>query len=363
MSKSAGRNLPFKGTVKWPFNISNYEVSPKYENKVVEFSPNIIEDKIIYKPIRIREDKTFPNKMEQALDLWKLVHDPIRPKTLTCKDVKLMRKFNNQVKSNLIEKISGFVVDIGAGKGGDIPKFLKNKKIKKIVAVEPNEDFVKEYKRRLENLQTFNKFSLLHSGGEESDKILQFAESNFPQNMKDIDFNITFMISLSFFWSSKQFLNKLVKTIEKLIKMYKDRDGNKQINIYYFSIIGSKVRKLFDTMGSKINLNTIKLEKISDKSYFVDIEDSVTVYEQTEYYVDLEELWKLTGFEEKMKEELISDLPGDYILSDGQKLYNSLFEYGYVTYTGNIKDKIKGIRQMVDTKIGIPYRRRSSCQE
>jgi hypothetical protein len=266
-----------------------------------------------------------------------------------------MRKFNNQIKSKIIENISGYVVDIGAGKGGDIPKFLKNKKIQKIVAIEPNKEFVTEYIRRLENMRTFNKFSLLNAGGEESEKILNFSESNFPQNMKDIDFNITFMISLSFFWSSETFLNKLVTTINKLVKMYKDRGGNKDINIYYFSIIGSKVRKLFENMGPKINLNTIKLEKISDTSYFVDIEDSVTVYDQTEYYVDLKQLWNLTGFEVEMKEELVSDLPGDYILSEGQKIYNSLFEYGYVKYTGSVVDKIKCSRIEVDPNIGIPF--------
>ena len=266
-----------------------------------------------------------------------------------------MRKFNNQIKAKLIDKISGFVVDIGAGKGGDIPKFLKNKKIQKVVAIEPNKNFVTEYNRRLENMRTFNKFSLLNAGGEETDKILNFSESNFPQSMKDVEFNITFMISLSFFWSSNTFLNKLVNTINKLIKMYQSRGGNMDINIYYFSIIGSKVRQLFENMGPKINLNTISLEKISDTSYFVDIEDSVTVYDQTEYYVDLDQLWNLTGFEVKMKEELVSDFPGDYILSNGQKLYNSLFEYGYVTYTGNIEDKVKCTRLEVDLNTGIPY--------
>ena len=82
LSKVSGRNLPFKGTAKWPFNISNYEVDSKYENKIVEFAPHITENKIVYKPVRIREDKTFPNNVNTAIDLWKLVHDPIRPETL-----------------------------------------------------------------------------------------------------------------------------------------------------------------------------------------------------------------------------------------------------------------------------------------
>ena len=355
LSKSSGRNLPFKGNQRWVFNSTNYEVTPEYENKVVEFSPLITENKIIYKPIRIREDKKYPNNMNTAMDLWKLIHDPIVPETLTCKDVKLMRKFNNQVKTKIIDQISGFVVDIGAGKGGDIPKFLKNKKVKKVVAIEPNKEFVTEYTNRLDKMKTYNKFSLLNSGGEDYDKILEFSESNFPQNMNEEDLNITFMISLSFFWSSSTFLNKLSTTITKLIGMYKSRRGNKNINIYYFSIIGSKVKQLFKNMGPKINLNTIRLEEISDNSYFVDIEDSVTVYDQTEYYVDLDQLWNLTGFELVSKEELISDLPGDYILSSGQKLYNSLFEYGQVTYTGSKEDKTKCTRLDVNTNIGIPF--------
>ena len=356
LSKVSGRNLPFKGTTKWPFTMTNYEIYPECENKIVEFAPSIYENNIVYKPVRIRKDKTFPNNMNTALDLWKLVHDPIRPETLQCKDVKLMRKFNNQIKSKIIDKISGFVVDIGAGKGGDVSKFLRNKKIQKVVAIEPNKEFVTEYNRRLENLRTFNKFSLLNSGGEESDKILQFSETHFPQNMENIEFNITFMISLSFFWSSETFLNKLATTINKLVNMYSNRGGNKDVNIYYFSIIGSKVRQLFKNMGPKINLNSIKLEKISDISYFVDIEDSVTVYDQTEYYVDLDQLWNLTGFEIRKKEDLIPDLPGEYILSSGQKLYNSLFEYGHAKFSGSIIDKLRCNRLEVDTTIGIPFK-------
>ena len=99
LSKVSGRNLPFKGTTKWPFTMTNYEIYPECENKIVEFAPSIYENNIVYKPVRIRKDKTFPNNMNTALDLWKLVHDPIRPETLQCKDVKLMRKFNNQIKS------------------------------------------------------------------------------------------------------------------------------------------------------------------------------------------------------------------------------------------------------------------------
>ena len=46
----------------------------------------------------------------------------------------------------MIFGMSGDVVDIGAGKGGDISKYVQNKKITKILAIEPNEEFVEEFK-------------------------------------------------------------------------------------------------------------------------------------------------------------------------------------------------------------------------
>ena len=85
--------------------------------------------------------------------------------------------------------------------------------------------------------------------------------SFFPGTMQGQTLNITFMISLSFFWSSSENLKKLADTINSIYKEYKKRKGDKPVRIVFFTIDGYKVEKFFEDMGkNSVNLNTIYLK-------------------------------------------------------------------------------------------------------
>ena len=332
-------NIIYRGSYKFSFNEENYSVSgEEYENKIVEFYPTFSGDQIVYFPKRIREDKPFANNLYTVNNVWNLVHNPVTKETLLGENITLLRKYHNKIKKNLINQINGYVVDIGSGNGGDIFKYNDNANIKRILSVEPNGDFIQEFLKRLNKIKEKNKFIRpLQAGGQDSQEIYQYCQNNFPQDMKDQDLNITFMLSLSFFWKDQERLDSLIRTIQMIYKAYIEKGGNRNLKIYYLTIVGNKVRDLFHK-SEDIKLGTIRLKRIDNKEYFVDIEDSVTVFSQIEYYVNLDDLENRLNLRNVSSNVPFGNLPEDYVLSEGEKIYTSLFKYGVYETKGNILD-------------------------
>lgn len=323
----------FEGSLKYPFTKDNYVVEDKYLNKVVEFAPERIKDKIIYRPYRIRTDKLYPNKISQILDNWVLFHNPITEATITGKDISLMRRYLNQVKGQLLSSINGLVIDIGAGAGGVFDKYTANKKIGKVLGIEPNKEHLLEFERRRENLKNPSQFDIIEAGGENTEKIIQAAKSFFPADFEEIgDLNICFNISLSFFWKDKAMLEALNKTITEIEKLYQERNGTGSVKIVYLTIEGERFKRLFQERGNNIELNNIILRKISNNEVYVDIKGSVTVHQQKEYFVYLKELWSLSGYY-PLEEKVANN--SDFILSEPELTWANLFVYGKAIRSNN----------------------------
>lgn len=308
------------------------------EGKVVEFFPKIQEGELIMVPERIRWDKTYPNDTEVTEELFRSYTEknPITEDTLLGKDTVLMRDFNNTfIKSKLIQDINGYVIDIGAGNGGDITKYGKNSNIKKILAIEPHIPFADEFERRLNSSKFSNKFSLLKGvKGEDKEDIIE-GMSYFPKNMRSQYLNITFMISLSFFWSSRENLLLLADTVNSIAAEYRKRKGDKEIKIIFYTIDGYKVNEYFSSLGKNtVKLNTITLGYDGDNQVEVDIQDSKTVFKQTEYLVKLNQLFELVGAETL---ELRSPRVVNILMSKAELDYISLFSYGSAAITTEIE--------------------------
>ena len=348
----------FAGSFNYPFKYYNYEIpeGSEYEGKIVEFKPTFVDDNeinVIYKPLRIRQDKFVSNKLSTIINLWDLVHNPITPETLKGENITMMRKYNNKIKSKLIEGLSGYVLDIGGGNGGDLPKYKNNHKLDKILCVEPNKDFNKEFERRFDKLKLDkNNFKLLSTGGEDSIKITKCARKFFPISMENKDFNVVFMLSLSFFWKTKKFLQRLTNTINEIKSMYYERGGNKDFNVCFFTIIGDRVKNLFSLEGKEVKLNTILLRKISNEEYYIDITDSVTVFSQLEYFVNLQEMWNLINVKSLSEATPKPYFPSDYILSENEITYSKLFSYGMATLNKEITENFTKPRLFVDDTKG-----------
>ena len=266
-----------------------------------------------------------------------------------------MREFNNNfIKSKLINDLEGYIVDIGAGKGGDLAKFGYNSKIRKVLSVEPNKEFSTEFKRRLSLSKFKNKFYLLEeTKGEDTETIIQGMRDAFPEDFGDQKMTITFMISMSFFWSTEENLAKLANTINQIDKEYKIRGGKMRTEIVFYTIDGYKVEDLFKKIGKdSIKLNTITLKQGGDGQVFIDIQDSKTVSQQTEYLVKLDKLNQMTG----LKQVYIREPRAvNILMSKPERVYLSLFVYGKSVLNKSVRLTQKLQKQYVNEKEGIEY--------
>lgn len=143
------------------------------------------------------------------------------------------------------------------------------------------------------------------------------------------------MISLSFFWSSRENLLLLADTINSISAEYRRRKGDREIKIIFYTIDGYKVEKYFSSMGKdKVKLNTITLGYDGENEVEVDIQDSKTVFKQTEYLVKLDQLFQLIGAEIL---ELRSPKVFNILMSKAEVDYISLFSYGSAAITTEIE--------------------------
>lgn len=317
----------FVGTSRYPLQKDDFVIKKEYYDKIIEFKPEEIDGKLVYTFYLDRtENKPAPNNPNVAETLWELRKNPIEVTTLEGKDVVLLRKYHNQIKSRLIEKQSGYVLDLGSGKGGDLPKYKKNKSIKNCLFLEPNTEFIEEFKSRRDNLDL--SYEIIQGGAEETAKILKKCKSYFPDNFGDNNFNINLMISLSFFWKSEEMLDNLAQTILQVQKFYLERQGTGRVLMNFLTIEGQRLESLFQERGDDIDLGYITLGKKGENEVYVDIKGSQTVDKQTEYLVKLDQLWKKIDFNPLYLKETMNDQPGDFILTANEKTYTSLFVYG-----------------------------------
>jgi hypothetical protein len=316
---------------------------------IVEFGPKLNSDGkrvyaenggVILKPILVREDKPYANGSRTALDVWEDLNDPIQEKTLLGETLQLVRKYHNRVKKELLESVPGddnHLIDIGFGRGGDITKM---KKFSKVLAIEPNPENMRKSKERLskKSKDIQSKFATLQSGGEEFEKIIESVRVTFGNEFGRKPLYISMMLSLSFFWKSKEMLQQLANTIN-LIKeeYYKSvpkelKNSSKHtVKFLFVTIEGHKVVKFLKENNESIQLNEALLSLSSGSSSDEENKDIVyidfpgTIVEnQTEYPVILSELRNMTDMTIVYEKEANQEK----LLSENEKKYTSLYMYG-----------------------------------
>ena len=127
------------------------------DGSVYEFGYNNQTKKFIL--FRPRPDKKHPNFYKVAENVWNDMINPFTKEQLLQllngisispapieDSLKLYRKYHNTIKNNLITTYCNkkTILDLGAGQGGDLPKYLKSD-IKYLWAVEPDEQNYNEY--------------------------------------------------------------------------------------------------------------------------------------------------------------------------------------------------------------------------
>jgi len=337
-------DVEFKGTDFYEFDSENQVdwLDPLFYNipngTIVEFGPKMNsdgkkvffdEDKIILRPILIREDKPYANSKVTASDVWNDLNDPILQDTLLGKTTRLVRKYHNQIKRKLLDTPptdDNHLIDIGSGRGGDITKM---KKFSRILSIEPNEENMKEFKRRLsqENKDIQNKFATLIAGGEEYERIIEAIRVTFGDSFGTKPLYISMMLSLSFFWKSKEMLQQLANTLNLIKEEYyknvpKNMKGKNTVKFLFLTIEGERVINFLSENGSSVQLNDAFFS-YKDGIVYVDFPGTI-VEKQVEYPVILSELRNLTD----MNRILERDANEEKFLSENEMKYTSLYVYG-----------------------------------
>lgn len=174
------REVPFRGSSRFRierdlhFNVEDgiYEcgmVDPTEKERKLQSDYDM-------KVYRKRLDKSRPNNILTATNVWNLICDPFRVQSLVGDDAYIMRKFNNYAKDILISDVIAsasrqgqliqdqegkdigvsqtsspiVIMDVGSGRGGDVSKYLSEiPNISFIYFVEPNQNNVEELRNRL----------------------------------------------------------------------------------------------------------------------------------------------------------------------------------------------------------------------
>lgn len=293
---------------------------------VVEFEWDF--DKERYTPIRIRYDKPFPNGAEVADDNYRQLMQGMSLEDVVDENTKFLRKYHNVIKRNLFRDSVNMskastdkdlvLLDIGSGRGGDVSKWFPG--FDKVFAVEPNKEHIVELERRVKNFGAGDKVKIINSGGEDYNTI--------TKEMGGVKADVVaFMLSLSFFWKSKENLQDLGRTVKNNLK-----EGGMVI---FLTINGDAIDELRNPkFGNgppieKLSLHggviVFDFEPKEDGAYKIKFSKTI-VEEQEEYKVYISELAEVLGMRLRSHEKADKE---DFLPKSSLQM-TELYSYGYL---------------------------------
>jgi len=304
------------------------------------------------KMIDIRYDKQYrPNRIDFASDTWDLANDPITTDTMKGYSLRLMRKYHNRIKKEVINQAFNdlvckrgdegvTVLDIGSGRGGDSNKY---RKYSGGVFVEPNIDYIPELQRRLslsfkqdsvfiinndnfdsimiKDLSTRDRVIIVNTGGEDVNLITSVVNS-FLGGQADV---VSMMLSMSFFWGDRNLFDLLMQTIINNIST----DGQ----FIYLTIDGDIVQQAFDPafgdgiISDQWSNQSGKLRYYSNENRLDITYTGTIVEEQTEWLVRLNDMSFTLG-SSNMILSTKNRADQELFLSSFGKTLSSLYTYG-----------------------------------
>lgn len=191
--------------------------------------------------------------------------------------MKQVFKIHNEIKRNIINEFAGEkLLDLASGRGGDLHKWITNKKIKKVLGYDINEASVYEAKKRLSGFANHKK-QISFYVKDLSRMILNcFKNSQGPFDL------ITCNFAFHYFFKNKDTLDTILKSINNCSKK-----GS------YFACTLFDGDKILETNGSittsEYNIKRLDKDysknKIYNKKISVYIKNSILDTPETEYIV------------------------------------------------------------------------------
>lgn len=258
-----------------------------------------------------RPDKVKPNNKNAVMNNWRNIMNPITIETLTGKDMILIRNHHNLIKKSIFSKIptQSHILDIGGGRGGDLYKYPAGSSV---VAVDPSEENLREFRLRYSNMKdTEYKPRVNFINGD----ILTSVKKIEAIGVDQVD-AVTLMLSASFFWKSPESVQKLADVINKFVK-----PGG---TLAIFTINGDVLRESlhlnpkYNNLGLKISLKP--WEKGKGQVVKIDFPGTITET-QKEYCVFMDCLEsRLPDFSETR-----FTFKGEEFMSKAQKEFNNFY--------------------------------------
>lgn len=353
-STKAYGNIIYKLKYDTDTNTVDFYINTKYEAHVYETSPKVL---VKYTPcsnvvstftdptcvhnticecrydrarnswvvVRIRLDKSAPNHVSVANNIWNQIHKPMSVSFFlshlnqgttagvagTIKSHPELRHYNNVVKRSLILKYArGTLLDLGSGVGGDITKYLQTN-IKHMVLTEPNADKMPELHSRIRNLRLDTNIKIQVINTSVQDLILSDSYDT-----------VCSFFMLSFFYDSERTLDKFVDTVASRLNT----------NGYFIGTMIDNHRKQYDgTYDGDIeirrNHETNNCNKSSAFKYGVKVQIKFPgCLDQTEYESSFSELY--TKLKQRGIQLIESEIfeSRDYLSSDENR-YVSLYRF------------------------------------
>ena len=329
------KEIEFTGSKFNPFSPAQIIWSQEViDGTIGEFGPVKQDDEIKLELRLIRDDKIAPNTDEIAASVWDDINEPLTVDTLLGKDFNLMFQYHSSEKTKLLETLppETNIIDIGSGRGGTLGKMSK---FNHIVCVEPNPENYTELERRanisFNGKKMADKITLLKTGGEDYRQIITGAIKAFEWDKGNVSnpVCITMFLSLSFFFSSEDFLNRLSKTIRGLASKYWEFGGKGEVKFLFTTIEKKRVLKVFEHKSdliletTPIKIGTADLVLSPPNKLYINIPDSI-VKNQSEYLVDLEKFKSSTG----LRNMKISSQDKEKFLSEPEKQLSSCYVTG-----------------------------------
>lgn len=307
-----------------------------HNGTILEFGPKMSLDGVpirnsegeyILKPIRLRDDKVSPNRIDIAMDVWKDIYSPINLNTLKGESCSLMFRYHNRIKSELLDNTlnGSHLIDIGSGRGGDIDKMGN---FDTILCIEPNQEYLEEFKRRLSGKSDIfqSRFNLLRSGGEETDRIVNEVDKVFGDELGKKPLYISMMLSLSFFWKSPEMLSSLVNTINSIKSLYYSKSPTHPLKFIFMTIEGERTLQYMSKHNNHVTYPFFVMEYDTVHNVvYIDFPDiNSIVSKQTEYLVNLEEFKVALG----AKQVFLRDANKELFLNKYEKEISQMYVYG-----------------------------------
>lgn len=342
---------------------------------IVEFRYDALSAQLI--PTRLRNDKNRPNRTQNALDTWDLIHQSISLDVLTGKSCLFMRRYHNDIKRKLYGEALKYneskrqgdisvLLDVGSGQGGSLSK---TRMFDVVVNVEPSTTQNEEYMRRAKAMgiechviRTGDDISLLNPLIKKSSNQHYIIESSildiiYIKKVLDklvggkVDV-VSSLLCLGYLWKSKEDVDSFSSLVVSVLGaggsfIYMTLDGD--LLQHHFIPPWTDVDNEYysSTLQNTYSFGSLSFNH-SSREVSIDLKDT-RVSNQLEYTVKMDDLTYRfeKGGLELIKRERANDC---HSLSEEELFLSGLFSYGIYSKRGKATSGILSTKTSGVTK-------------